>query len=184
MCKNAQIGDSYVTPKSCSADALPILVMQQGNLSPGSSTPQFKDPSAFCKRLFLRSFDVFAFILYIICTFFPFILSRSCCAGKYPLLRISKRGSKDDPGTSPSWPRGLFLQQASPVQYASVDPSSLELSIAHHLSQVLFGSGDALAQQAVDRRGLAKHDFARTGRMALYGGGMFCQFPALRLIHC
>jgi protein Mpv17 len=37
---------------------------------------------------------------------------------------------------------------------------------------VLFGSGDVLAQQAVDRRGLEKHDFARTGRMALYGGGM------------
>lgn len=37
--------------------------------------------------------------------------------------------------------------------------------------QVLFGSGDALAQQAVDRRGLQKHDFGRTGRMALYGGG-------------
>ncbi|KAJ5340050.1 Mpv17/PMP22 [Penicillium brevicompactum] len=40
-------------------------------------------------------------------------------------------------------------------------------------SAVLFGSGDALAQQAVDRRGLAKHDFARTGRMALYGGAVF-----------
>lgn len=38
-------------------------------------------------------------------------------------------------------------------------------------TQVLFGSGDVLAQQAVDRRGLEKHDFARTGRMALYGGG-------------
>jgi hypothetical protein len=43
--------------------------------------------------------------------------------------------------------------------------------------QVLFGSGDVLAQQAVDRRGLAKHDFARTSRMALYGGGMFCACP-------
>ncbi|KAJ6084620.1 hypothetical protein N7486_011420 [Penicillium sp. IBT 16267x] len=38
---------------------------------------------------------------------------------------------------------------------------------------VLFGSGDILAQQAVDRRGLEKHDFARTGRMALYGGAVF-----------
>ena len=37
--------------------------------------------------------------------------------------------------------------------------------------QVLFGSGDVLAQQAVDRKGLEKHDFARTWRMALYGGG-------------
>ncbi|KAL4907660.1 hypothetical protein BDW74DRAFT_147936 [Aspergillus multicolor] len=40
-------------------------------------------------------------------------------------------------------------------------------------SAVLFGAGDTLAQQAVDRRGLEKHDFARTGRMALYGGAVF-----------
>ncbi|KAJ5175726.1 uncharacterized protein N7482_001603 [Penicillium canariense] len=40
-------------------------------------------------------------------------------------------------------------------------------------SAVLFGSGDVLAQQAVDRRGLQKHDFGRTGRMALYGGAVF-----------
>lgn len=37
--------------------------------------------------------------------------------------------------------------------------------------QVLFGSGDVLAQQLVDRRGFDKHDMARTARMALYGGG-------------
>lgn len=30
-----------------------------------------------------------------------------------------------------------------------------------------------MAQQAVERRGLAKHEFARTGRMVLYGGGKF-----------
>ncbi|KAJ9194473.1 hypothetical protein DTO166G4_2409 [Paecilomyces variotii] len=40
-------------------------------------------------------------------------------------------------------------------------------------SAILFGSGDVLAQQLVDRRGLEKHDFARTGRMALYGGAIF-----------
>ncbi|CAI7586734.1 unnamed protein product [Penicillium palitans] len=40
-------------------------------------------------------------------------------------------------------------------------------------SAFLFGSGDVLAQQAVDRKGLQKHDFARTGRMALYGGAVF-----------
>ncbi|KAJ5757235.1 uncharacterized protein N7511_007417 [Penicillium nucicola] len=40
-------------------------------------------------------------------------------------------------------------------------------------SAILFGSGDVLAQQAVDRRGLEKHDFGRTGRMALYGGAVF-----------
>ncbi|KAK9430122.1 putative integral membrane protein, Mpv17/PMP22 family, partial [Lipomyces doorenjongii] len=37
----------------------------------------------------------------------------------------------------------------------------------------LFGSGDVLSQQLVDRRGLAQHDFARTCRMALYGGVIF-----------
>lgn len=30
-----------------------------------------------------------------------------------------------------------------------------------------------MAQQAVDRKGFDKHDLARTGRMALYGGGEF-----------
>ncbi|PKY00505.1 peroxisomal membrane protein [Aspergillus campestris IBT 28561] len=40
-------------------------------------------------------------------------------------------------------------------------------------SAVLFGSGDVLAQQAVDRKGWEKHDMARTGRMALYGGAIF-----------
>ncbi|KAF7587919.1 Protein required for ethanol metabolism [Aspergillus hancockii] len=40
-------------------------------------------------------------------------------------------------------------------------------------SAVLFGSGDVLAQQVVDRKGFEKHDFARTGRMALYGGAIF-----------
>ncbi|GAQ05515.1 protein sym1 [Aspergillus lentulus] len=40
-------------------------------------------------------------------------------------------------------------------------------------SAVLFGCGDILAQQAVDRKGFDKHDMARTGRMALYGGAIF-----------
>ncbi|RAH70169.1 Mpv17/PMP22 family protein [Aspergillus aculeatinus CBS 121060] len=40
-------------------------------------------------------------------------------------------------------------------------------------SFVLFGSGDVLAQQLVDRRGFDKHDMARTARMALYGGAIF-----------
>jgi len=40
-------------------------------------------------------------------------------------------------------------------------------------SAVLFGTGDSLAQQAVERRGIQKHDFARTGRMVLYGGAFF-----------
>ncbi|KAI5296536.1 Protein required for ethanol metabolism, partial [Ascosphaera acerosa] len=38
---------------------------------------------------------------------------------------------------------------------------------------VLFGAGDVIAQQAVDRVGVQNHDFLRTGRMALYGGVIF-----------
>jgi protein Mpv17 len=36
---------------------------------------------------------------------------------------------------------------------------------------VLFAVGDVAAQQLVDKKGIEKHDLARTGRMALYGGG-------------
>lgn len=38
---------------------------------------------------------------------------------------------------------------------------------------VLFATGDITAQQLVEKRGLEKHDLARTGRMALYGGVVF-----------
>ncbi|KAI5864794.1 hypothetical protein GGS23DRAFT_463803 [Durotheca rogersii] len=38
---------------------------------------------------------------------------------------------------------------------------------------VLFAVGDIAAQQAVERKGLEKHEFARTGRMFLYGGAVF-----------
>ena len=37
---------------------------------------------------------------------------------------------------------------------------------------ILFGAGDSLAQQAVEKRGLQKHNWARTGRMVAYGGSM------------
>ena len=37
--------------------------------------------------------------------------------------------------------------------------------------QVLFATGDVMAQQAVEKVGPKRHNFARTGRMALYGGG-------------
>ncbi|OXV06348.1 hypothetical protein Egran_05885 [Elaphomyces granulatus] len=37
----------------------------------------------------------------------------------------------------------------------------------------LFGAGDILAQQLVDRKGFQNHDFPRTGRMVLYGGAIF-----------
>ncbi|KAF2758643.1 hypothetical protein EJ05DRAFT_475950 [Pseudovirgaria hyperparasitica] len=36
---------------------------------------------------------------------------------------------------------------------------------------VLFATGDVAAQQAVE--GVEKHNYARTGRMALYGGAIF-----------
>lgn len=35
---------------------------------------------------------------------------------------------------------------------------------------VLFGAGDTLAQQAVERKGFEKHDLMRTARMFGYGG--------------
>merc|ERR1711964_22837 len=38
---------------------------------------------------------------------------------------------------------------------------------------VLFATGDTMAQQLVEKKGLEKHDLARTGRMALYGGAVF-----------
>lgn len=43
--------------------------------------------------------------------------------------------------------------------------------------QVLFATGDTLAQQGVERRGLANQDLKRTGRMALYGGGTVHKSP-------
>lgn len=38
---------------------------------------------------------------------------------------------------------------------------------------VLFATGDALAQTAVEKRALKDYDVARSGRMALYGGAIF-----------
>ncbi|KIW17783.1 hypothetical protein PV08_04978 [Exophiala spinifera] len=38
---------------------------------------------------------------------------------------------------------------------------------------VLFGAGDTLAQQAVEKKGFSNHDVTRTGRMVLYGGCIF-----------
>jgi protein Mpv17 len=36
---------------------------------------------------------------------------------------------------------------------------------------VLFATGDTMAQQLVEKKGWKDHEMARTGRMALYGGG-------------
>ncbi|KFY68671.1 hypothetical protein V496_00884 [Pseudogymnoascus sp. VKM F-4515 (FW-2607)] len=38
---------------------------------------------------------------------------------------------------------------------------------------ILFATGDIIAQQAVEHRGIEKHEFIRTARMALYGGAIF-----------
>ncbi|KAH8594631.1 sym-1 [Bisporella sp. PMI_857] len=38
---------------------------------------------------------------------------------------------------------------------------------------VLFATGDTMAQQLVEKKGLKNHEYARTGRMALYGGAIF-----------
>ncbi|KAK4202518.1 hypothetical protein QBC40DRAFT_43077 [Triangularia verruculosa] len=40
-------------------------------------------------------------------------------------------------------------------------------------TSVLFGVGDVTAQQLVEKRGLANHDYLRTARMAGYGGLVF-----------
>lgn len=48
-------------------------------------------------------------------------------------------------------------------------------------TSVLFAVGDITAQQLVEKRGAQKHDLARTGRMALYGGGTFT--PSLFFPH-
>lgn len=42
-------------------------------------------------------------------------------------------------------------------------------------TSILFAVGDITAQQLVEKKGLEKHDLARTGRMALYGGSRLSQ---------
>nr|POE77782.1 protein sym-1 [Quercus suber] len=40
-------------------------------------------------------------------------------------------------------------------------------------SAVLFATGDTMAQQLVERKGINNQDWGRAGRMALYGGAVF-----------
>ncbi|KAF7971193.1 hypothetical protein HWV62_21874 [Athelia sp. TMB] len=40
-------------------------------------------------------------------------------------------------------------------------------------SAVLFGGGDLIAQQAIEKKGLQAHDWARTARLTFYGGVFF-----------
>jgi hypothetical protein len=77
-------------------------------------------------------------------------------------------------GTLREWPSGHCSRRASPQLYGFL-PIDCESRYAHTdicCLQTLFGAGDVLAQQAVDKKGFDKHDYARTGRMVLYGGGM------------
>ncbi|KAK0460093.1 uncharacterized protein EV420DRAFT_1534994 [Desarmillaria tabescens] len=38
---------------------------------------------------------------------------------------------------------------------------------------ILFGTGDIIAQQAIEKRGFRQHDFIRTARLTFYGGALF-----------
>jgi protein Mpv17 len=38
---------------------------------------------------------------------------------------------------------------------------------------ILFATGDGMAQQLVEKKGIKNHDLSRTGRMVFYGGCMF-----------
>ncbi|KAJ5392563.1 hypothetical protein N7509_008053 [Penicillium cosmopolitanum] len=69
----------------------------------------------------------------------------------------------------------LTASVTSAVRLSPLRPIPSVLSILSLIHNPRSSSPPAtpLAQQAVDRRGLEKHDFARTGRMALYGGAVF-----------
>lgn len=140
--------------------------MPNREFRPGTS-PQFKDVMA----------SILAFASFLPLWLFnnpPRSFPVICCAGGCPF-----------PSSSP-WNKQMLIDGAMQVpsqtgqaahpngqrHQCSMTPQCLPLGQFHLInSQVLFGSGDVLAQQAVDRRGLQKHDFGRTGRMALYGGG-------------
>lgn len=47
------------------------------------------------------------------------------------------------------------------------------MSFVQITTAVLFGTGDVVAQQVVDRRGISAHDWVRTARLSLYGGAIF-----------
>lgn len=59
-----------------------------------------------------------------------------------------------------------FLNRLLQASSATVPRQCLTASI-------LFGTGDAIAQVAVEKRGLKDYDFVRTARLGLYGGVVF-----------
>ena len=58
-------------------------------------------------------------------------------------------------------------------------PIEGQFQCTHISIQILFATGDVMAQQAVEKVGSKRHNFARTGRMALYGGGTQPSCPLL-----
>lgn len=75
-------------------------------------------------------------------------------------------------GTLRKWPSGHCSPRASPQLCVSIPLIAISgMRVLILVAQTLFGAGDVLAQQAVDKKGFDKHDYARTGRMVLYGGG-------------
>ncbi|RSH87741.1 Protein required for ethanol metabolism [Apiotrichum porosum] len=43
-------------------------------------------------------------------------------------------------------------------------------------SAILFATGDVIAQQGIEKKGWKNHDYARTGRIVIWGGGCFAPF--------
>jgi hypothetical protein len=64
--------------------------------------------------------------------------------------------------------RRPFLTQ---VTTTAVPPLPLPKHSHSHPPQILFGSGDLLAQHTVEKKPLSQSDTTRTCRMIFYGGG-------------
>ncbi|KAI9656204.1 MAG: Protein required for ethanol metabolism [Bathelium mastoideum] len=71
--------------------------------------------------------------------------------------------------------RPVLTQAVTSAVNINIIPSQLfSVTFLTKLGEkVLYATGDVLAQQAVEKRGSKNHDFARTGRMAFYGGAIF-----------
>ncbi|KIW72435.1 hypothetical protein PV04_00629 [Phialophora macrospora] len=60
-----------------------------------------------------------------------------------------------------------------PIRWYQAKLSKRPLLTQAVTTAFLFGAGDTLAQQAVEKKGFKKHDLARTARMCTYGGLVF-----------
>jgi hypothetical protein len=95
---------------------------------------------------------------------------------RYPFLQFGRHVPAQHVWSTIALPtrislRGTCLQelQRGTETMAKTHVAAEETHTKH--PQVLFATGDAMAQQGVEGRGLENHDLARTGRMAAYGGG-------------